>query len=145
MTNKERCKNCIHKAVCTYQDYFDNVDHLGERCKQYMSKDIINRQKAKIEALEMDKEQLKSDFINVNMNCEHLLSEIERLQGFADNMEYCANHALDDLEKEKAEAIKEFAERLKEKAFPDDSISCEMVVYAENIDNLVKEMAGERE
>lgn len=52
MTNKERCKKCIHKAVCTYQDYFDNVDHLGERCKQYMSKDIINRQKAEIEDLQ---------------------------------------------------------------------------------------------
>lgn len=31
--------------------------------------------------------------------------------------------------KERTEAIREFAERLKEKAFPDDSISCEMVVY----------------
>lgn len=79
------------------------------------------------------------DFIN----CQN--AEIERLEGFADNMEYCANHALDDLEKEKAEAIKEFAERLKEKAFPDDSISCEMVVYVENIDNLVKEMVGEHD
>ena len=80
-------------------------------------------------------------------------AEIERLQGFADNMEYCANHALDDLEKEKAEAIKEFAERLKGKIH--DSIyrywndRCGGYYLAEDvdvdIDVLVDEMVGERE
>jgi hypothetical protein len=44
----------------------------------------------------------------------------------------------------KAIAIKEFAERLKEKAFPDDSIYTLMVVEVEDIDNLVKEMTEEK-
>lgn len=45
--------------------------------------------------------------------------------------------------KERSEAIKEFADRLDEKGFPDDYIG-EGVVYVEDIDNLVKEMTGER-
>lgn len=39
LTNKQRCRNCIHKCVCLYQSYFDNVDHLGERCKHYKPKE----------------------------------------------------------------------------------------------------------
>lgn len=34
-TNKERCRLCVHRCVCNYQSYFDNVDHLGERCSHY--------------------------------------------------------------------------------------------------------------
>ena len=39
MNNKERCKNCIHKKVCPYQGYYTNVEHLRERCKNYLAKD----------------------------------------------------------------------------------------------------------
>lgn len=42
--------------------------------------DLINRQKAKIEALQMDNAQLHSDIINANMNLEHMTAEIERLK-----------------------------------------------------------------
>lgn len=97
--------------------------------------DLSNRQNAEIERLQ-SMNQSKLDMIH------DLRAEIERLQGFADNMEYCANHALDDLEKEKNEAIKEFAERLKETKF---KIGNDFVIYAENIDNLVKEMVGEHD
>ena len=51
MTNKERCKKCIHRCVCQYQDYFINVDHLGERCRNHLSKDKIKSQKAEIDRL----------------------------------------------------------------------------------------------
>ena len=42
-------------------------------------KQFINRQKAKIKALQMDNEQLQSDVVNANMNFEHVQSESERL------------------------------------------------------------------
>ena len=44
--------------------------------------DLINRQKAKIEALQMDNEQLQSDVANANMNLEHMTAEVERTSQF---------------------------------------------------------------
>ena len=44
MTNKQRCRKCIHKAICPYKDYFANVDHLGDKCSKYKpkpKKDIV--------------------------------------------------------------------------------------------------------
>ena len=43
MTNKQRCKNCLHRCVCLYQSYFDGLDYLGERCKHYKPKKKANR------------------------------------------------------------------------------------------------------
>lgn len=34
-SNKERCKKCVHRCVCPYKSYFDNVDRLNERCTHY--------------------------------------------------------------------------------------------------------------
>ena len=80
-------------------------------------------------------------------------AEIERLEGFATNMEYCANHALDEIEKEKREAIKDFAERLrvrvKERAYkimgnkPDTKCVLVGVREIAEFDELVAEMEGE--
>lgn len=100
MTNKERCKNCIHKAVCTYQDYFDNVDHLGERCKQYMSKDLINRLKEKNSNLSSDLTSAKA--------------EIERLQSMNQSKLDMIHDLRAEIERQKAEI-----ERLKEE-LPDN-------------------------
>ena len=166
---------------------------------------LINRQQAKIEALQMDNRQLQSDIINANCNgdqiallfeeekkeCDRLRAEIEKIHNLAEQgnkklyetLDYRAEkiteleseieklekenenlkeqfHYLDveccRLEKEnerlisnleamaqsmptmakaeRAEAVKEFAERLKKET-----------IYATNkeIDNLVKEMVGE--
>ena len=73
--------------------------------------DIINRQKAEIE-------RLKEQFRYLDVECERL----EKVNETA-----------------KAEAIKEFAERLKEQIY----IKKDRLFYAEKIDNLVKEMVGD--
>ena len=94
MTNKERCKKCVHRVVCPEQEYFDNVDHLGERCRYYMDKNLINRQKAEIERL---KETPK---------CVYAYD--------GEVMEYCVEgpcHNYKTADEIKAEAIKEFVER----------------------------------
>ncbi len=78
-------------------------------------------------------------------------AEIERLTAMVEAAEDYFNplpfkNAFDKkIETAKAEAIKEFAERLKERADKDRSVAVNgrWVATQETIDNLVKEMAGE--
>ena len=80
--------------------------------------DIINRQKAEIERL---RSNIKTDFFTVTEKLKLSQSEIGDIR---------------------AEAIKEFAEKLKEKAYLDGSVSIaqELVVDVRDIDDLVEEM-----
>ena len=118
---------------------------------------------AKIEALKEENEQLQTDNFNANMNLEHVQAEIERLKEYEEirptgcpncsrgnfsNSKFCSHCGTQLQGKKKdvrAEAIKEFAERLNEKAYycekkdgKDNFVVDEMV-----IDNLVREMVGE--
>lgn len=104
--------------------------------------DLINRQQAENINLKGHLEQLKSRYDNAK-------SEIKRLKGISvssskDPMDFCGvlcNYAEELIDKAKAEAYKEFAERLKEEALPKcDWDNC---VDVEDIDNLLKEMVGE--
>lgn len=62
------CENCLYAKQC------DGVEHLTNAL------DLINRQKAKNEALQMDNQQLQSDIINENQNYDHIkgLWEVEK-------------------------------------------------------------------
>ena len=100
----------------------------GHTCIAFESKpvlDLINRQKAELE--------------NHNVEVNKMVAEIERLR------EECRSFA--DIGKMyseiKAEAIKEFAERLKGEAYTNNY--CEKIVLENDIDNLVKEMVGDAE
>lgn len=46
LTNKQRCKNCIHKRVCPYQSFYAHVDGL-ERCTHYKPKERAYAKKQK--------------------------------------------------------------------------------------------------
>ena len=105
--------------------------------------DEINRQQTKIEALQMDNKQLHSDVINANQNWSHIKGlwecEKEKVES-AKQKVICACKMLNTA---KSEAIKEFAERLKEKCYEDFQETYEMLspyVTDDDIDNLVKEM-----
>ena len=122
MDNKKLSDNEIIKALecCT------NDDHCGDcflvyglhDCKEKQlnllkdALDLINRQKAEIERLEGEKSCI-----------------IEHLKGTRIRLKTA-----------KAEAIKEFAERLNDTKFWNGN---EYVIYADNIDVLVKEMVGD--
>ena len=68
-------------------------------------------------------------------------TEVERLEAYNENLQ-TANVALsNELLDAKPEAIKEFAERLKEKAKMPLGTLYGQMVYAKDIDELVKEMA----
>ncbi|MBD9008730.1 MAG: hypothetical protein EGR16_00030 [Clostridiales bacterium] len=100
-------------------------------CLNKLTKDVyhlLNRQKAEIESLKQI----------INERDKEILKLQKRIIFWRDDLNY-------QPEKIKSEAIKEFAERLKEKA--DDYVLAEgefeTMIFENDIDNLVKEMAKE--
>lgn len=80
------------------------------------------------------------DFLKTFINSQQ--AEIERLTEYNENLQ-TANTALsNEILEAKLEAVREFAERLKETKFKHDN---DYIIYAENIDVLVKEMVGDTE
>lgn len=171
------CNDCplanedIEEIGCDLNIHFVALD-LIDRLKvenEEVRKDIVTAEeyawklKAKNEALQMDNEQLKSDIINERMNLEHIQAENERLkkenEGYAELEQGCLVSGYKNI---RAEAIKEFAVRLKENMFGyyecigesakgrpykgDTLMDYEVVDMIEDcVDNLVKEMVGEND
>ena len=105
--------------------------------------DLINRQKADVETLENNLKFVRGTLTRA-------LDENEQLKKRLDS--HCNNCRMRDRkERDRAEAIKEFTERLKEKSmcmveYDEDGWGCPTrVVKTSDIDNLVKEMVGEQE
>ena len=96
--------------------------------------DLITRQQAEILRLK-SMNQAKLDTIH------DLQVEIEQLKEEANKYQNLWCMAIDDIEKAKSEAVKEFAEKLKEKAM--QKFDWNEYVEVDEIDNLVKEMAGD--
>lgn len=42
LTNKQRCRNCIHRRVCKYFGAYDDLDWL-DRCKNYKPKKHLQK------------------------------------------------------------------------------------------------------
>lgn len=127
MTDKEivKAKKLLKKLEEAYNAYYDTSKGMPYDldttiretaiCLEH-SIDEINSQKAEIERLQQKYE----------------LSEAEReanVKGFTESLETV-----------RAEAIKEFAERLKSTMFNEDFLLCEPCDMANIIDNLAKEM-----
>ena len=93
-------------------------DRYCERTLMGNALDLINRQKAENEKLQSDNSSMQSTLAKMSMG----------------------------VEEAKAEAIKEFAERLKDKqqTFISDEYAYKFI-YLIEIDNLVKEMVGDTE
>lgn len=98
--------------------------------------DLIDRLKAEIEAL---------DFLIKESNklVERQDKAINRLQADNSSMQSTLAKMSMGVEEAKAEAIKEFAERLKKEKFTHTNFG--ELVYVEDIDNLVKEMVGDND
>ena len=82
---------------------------------------------------------------------EHVISQIQKDYDYTRKQALDFYDRIDDIKKAKSEAIKEFAERLKEKRYSRPMSQAEYfglseekwVVNVDVIDNLVKEMVGE--
>ena len=142
MTDNEIIKalECLEGEMILCKDCsYVNYAHFD--CKRQAAKDaldLINRQKAEIENCYEFIEQLKKARNIWDDKCTHQNAEIERLQKLLDDKcDRC-------IAKDKVEAVKEFAERLKNEITIRTTHSKEqdkLVLFY--IDNLVKEMVGE--
>jgi hypothetical protein len=124
---------------CAFQKYKMGYDG---GCLDYLLKsvfDLINLQRAEIEKLNVELVGMRGACNSYNMHYDNAKVEIERLK---------KGWKADVIETEniKAEAIKEFAKRLKEKAYLNDGVTGfqDVIVEVNDIDNLVKEMVGEK-
>lgn len=126
MTDNEIIKaleNIINEKIgCCAEDcaFYDGKVHSCEQTIAKYSLDFINRQKAEIDKMKAIVEQ--SD-----INCRRVINLIGGYER--------------QVETAKAEAFKEFAERLKTKERPTFPLA--MVIDVYEIDKLVKEMVGE--
>ena len=129
MTDKEIIKalECCHTGEECYKCEFQpsKQDRKGTvGCSLQMMKQalgLINRQKAEIERLNEENKRLLSMLFRKARGVSKVVKNII-----------------------KTEAIKEFAERLKKKGFADEYYEHESIVYVQDIDNLVREMVGEK-
>ena len=126
-----RCKECLY-GVSIFS------------CRQMQLKkdslDLINRQKAEIEILKKNPHRF---VLTDDESFESLVEKVKKLNPLVMSPDNVSIVCI-DADKIKAEAIKEFAERLKVKSYPFPcAIGVENAVTIRAINDLVKEMAGE--
>lgn len=114
--------------------------------KEYIELDLINRQKEEIESLKIAIEVTRDNLGDARAELQKAEAEIERLKKILGGTSKVLSETCAGV---RVEAIKEFAERLKESAFSCDVSfgfgreHCEEAVTVLEIDNLVKEMTEE--
>jgi predicted RNase H-like nuclease (RuvC/YqgF family) len=156
MTDNEIVKSL---EICTGKRLLEDCPECPNyesesRCKVRLSEvalDLINRQKAELQKVKAELKETTEKF-----NCQQYVytdlsdiireknAEIEKLQSDNSSMQSTLAKMSMGVEQAKAEAIKEFAERLKEKqqTFISDEYAYKFI-YLIEIDKLVKEMVGE--
>ncbi len=139
MTDEQIIKaleSCDTREWCNDCPLKDN-DH----CKDVLSNqsvNLINRQKAEID-------ELKSDLRLKTNDYNYLKAECEKIQKVSSDRTDRLINTVVNLKNARSEAIKEFAERLKKKTYPFPcAIGVENAVSIRTIDDLVKEMVGDK-
>ena len=164
--------NEIIKALEWYVSKFKNTGYvyLDVDGTKFVSTqevlDLITRQQAKIESLKVENQSLRTAGNSLKMHYEEAQVEIERLGKIEIEIDdFCrrlcrmrmlngsAIASYEDLQnyiqEEKSEAVKNFAERLKEKANKMELVCSgalvrrDYTIDEEILDNLVKEIIGE--
>ena len=131
MTDAEIIKDLLFVAHCCHVEYNEiRVDVL-----LLNALDLINRQQEMIDAFIAGQETLQKALAEK-------IAEIERLNSDLRVWNDIAHRETEYVEIAKAEAIKEFAERVK-MAFYYEFDEIIPSIMADNIDNLVKEMVGD--
>ena len=150
----DMCRSSTSNANCGKCPYSEHEeDCIAFLCADAF--DLINRTKAKEKHYRQKVQNQRVTINSLECKIDRQKAEIERLQGavqeWVDGKCLSQKHLLmigklqNEIETAKAEAIKEFAERLKAEAdgydFCGDGIIYQMV-DTDDIDNLVKEMVG---
>ena len=160
MPDKKLTDSEIIKALKEVLEIMLTMGDLQKSATTRKSLDLINRLQAENENYSKNNQQMTSDILKFYKELEQAKAENERLKPFEDkiaefnshirveNMLVFANSLEEWLEfcdNLKAEAYKEFAERLKrEKSYNECDITGYKyrVVQIEEIDNLLKELVG---
>lgn len=119
--------NEIIKALEKILELMCNEGDLQRSAIISKSLDLINRQKAEIERLKKENNQLAEDWSNVTIEKDLLFDEAKAL-----------------IEKAKVETAKEFAEIVKANKHKLFNYIYSSKGFDEQIDNLLKEMVGEQ-
>lgn len=117
-------------------------------CRENCTKDaldLINRQQEKIKALEMDNAQLQSALVVFTNDFENATELLTREKEKVEEARLKVIAVCKKLKIARAEAIKEFAERLKKEMAYCSAETDEMIVFETEFDNLVKEMTEDKE
>ena len=125
-----------HCHICPYNPVNDCCRRIQDDAL-----DLINRQKAEIDILIRKKESLMDEIAEQQAEIERLKGENKQIRT---DCRWCEEWQTTELLGERAKAIKEFAERLKGKAYYCEKIDRkdDFVVNETDIDNLVKEIVG---
>lgn len=123
-TTAEACEGCPFNK--------QNLCNKDQWALEKYALDLIKRQQVENEKLQKNQDDIDNFARDI---CKERLLKGKAIANFDDLQEY--------IRKEKSKAVKEFAEKLKEKY-------CDIVLYGKivtvnTIDNLLKEMVGEKE
>lgn len=147
MTDKEivRALECCIKST-HFGECFENKCPMasekgckvGKETLYPYALDLINRYEAKIERLQ----EYYKRYFDRNRTINELQENIEHLQGKIDMYEEERKYHFEMSKKAQSEAIKEFAERLTDRASLSqlDSFNYAWLISQDDIDTLVKEM-----
>lgn len=126
----ENCCECVYTKMCD-----------GTTIHQF-ALDLINRQQAEIESITEKFNCQQTVYADLSKIIKDKNAEIERLKNECFCIANERDAIADCLNTAAAEAIKEFAERLKKQSF---TALYHKMVLSNDIDNLVKEMVGDAE
>lgn len=132
----------INRQKAEYNNLLEQFRILDYECGRLEKAD--ENQKAEIERLQKEVNLVSIQFQDLQERYEEAQTEIERLKGYPYAIQVEVSKKLES--QIKSEAIQEFAERLKEKSYKTirNYGLTKDVVEVCNIDNLVKEMVGEK-
>ena len=139
----ECCNNGWCDKRCPYYDRIDVANCMEQRGADQL--DLINRQKAEIETMKERVKGQKKALFEQQAYSAKVQSEIEWLREINSLVTEVGQEWQKLYEDAKAEAIKEFAERLKEQTTYHEDECGDFVPWVDcrDIDNLVKEMVGD--
>lgn len=139
----ECCSKPVIEECCLECPY-----HLGgqENCHKLLGDiiDLINRKQAEIKEWQRTAVLNANEIIKLQAKNERLKYQVNRLKNYDERRDIALHSML--IANAKSEAIKEFAERLKNSIYINTNLlvyQCEDVESV--IDDIVKEMVGEKE
>jgi predicted RNA-binding protein with EMAP domain len=147
MTDNEIIKALEYCKDCSANLNFEIINLITlKNAKLLELTDIINHQKAEIERLEQNLKEAHIDIKEHQAHIANLKMLIDKIEDHINPLPFETDYDK-AIKTAKAEAVKEFAERLKTQSrkMQSSDFSGEFwdrAVLVEDIDNLVKEMAG---